>query len=129
MQIDVVDFDQSTDLVTFRCGTEPVVGLWRGEEPPKRGPVYIELELSDDCQWGADIQIEEEGATQGIRPDGRGGCILVGRCVELTYYDVLILSAVDSIVMISTVGEAPVQTEGLLMSVHSTRPAVFPIGI
>ncbi|MCM3923249.1 hypothetical protein ND748_16465 [Frankia sp. AiPs1] len=90
--------------------------------------MYVELDVPDDCRWGLDIHVVPEGLTEGIWPGGPqgDGCILVGRCLELTYYDVVILSVLGSLLMISAVGEAPTRTDGLLMSVRSPRLEVFP---
>jgi hypothetical protein len=128
MQIDVVGFDSSTGLVAFRYGAGPVVGRWRGDEAPSLGPIYVELDVLDDCQWGADIQVVQDGMAQGIYPGdpGEGSCIVVGRCLEVTYDDVLILSVLNSPIQIDTAGVAPTRTNGLPMSVRCVDLEVSP---
>ncbi|SNQ48162.1 hypothetical protein FRACA_2250003 [Frankia canadensis] len=128
MQIDVVGFYSPTRLVTFRYGGGSIVGRWRGDETPSSGPVHVELDVLDDCRWGEDIRVEQEGATEGIRPSGPGedGFILVGRCLEVSYDDVLILSVLNSPLHIDTLGVAPTRTNGLPMSVRCARLEVSP---
>jgi hypothetical protein len=128
MQIDVIDTDAPAGLITFRYGDGPVVGRWRGGGDPRLGPMWVELDVKDVCRWGLDIQIEAQEIAEGFRPGGirEAGCIVVGRCEQLTHDDVLIISVLGFPLMVETTGEAPTHIEGRLLSVHACQPEIYP---
>lgn len=125
MKITIDEITEDGTVVRFTHDTGRADGIWRGERPPRPGPIDVEWAVPGRFWWQDDLRVRpEQGGVVDLRDDAHP---VTGRVVAMDEaMGVLTLQIGDGHVLVDTNGPAPAGLVGQTVEVDSPLIEIFP---